>query len=314
MFLQRTIRKTVRVEGIGLHTGAPATLVFKPAPANTGIWVVRTDLPDRPAISVQAEHVRATQMATTLGSQAFSVSTVEHCLSSIAAFRVDNLFIEMTGPEIPIGDGSAFIFMEALLAAGFTDQEVPRKYAYITQPIFYGDGEKHAYVVPYNGLRLTCTIDFAHPKIGRQKMDLDINETSFARELSRARTFGFMKDVEALRAKGLARGGSLENAVVLDDQDVINPEGLRFPDEFVRHKMLDALGDLVTLGMPLMGHIVLYKAGHDVMNRLVHKIIESTESYRHIELGTELEERPAAWDAAQAFSAIVGPSSLRHGS
>lgn len=288
MFLQRTIRKKVSVEGIGLHTGAPASITFRPAPPNTGVYVVRTDLPGSPAISVQAAHVRATQMATTLGGPAFEVSTVEHCLSSLAAFRIDNLFIELNGPEIPIGDGSAYVFMEAILAAGFTDQDEPRKYAFITEPIFYGDGEKHAYVLPYNGLRVTCTIEFAHASIGRQWLDLDINETTFARELARARTFGFLRDVEAMRAKGLARGGSLDNAVVLDDQNIMNPEGLRFADEFVRHKMLDALGDLVTLGMPMMGHLVLYKAGHDVMNRLVHKILSSPNSFKHIELGTQL--------------------------
>jgi UDP-3-O-[3-hydroxymyristoyl] N-acetylglucosamine deacetylase len=292
MFLQRTIRKRVEVKGIGLHTGEPASVIFRPAPAGTGIHILRTDLPGSPSIAVQAEHVRATQMATTLGGGLFSVSTVEHCLSSLAAFRIDNLFIELSGPEIPIGDGSAYVFMQALLSAGLFEQEEPRKYAYITEPIFYGDGEKHAYVVPYNGLRLSCTIEFSHPKIGRQSLDLDINETTFARDLSRARTFGFYKDVEAMRSKGLALGGSLENAVVLDHNEVMNPEGLRYADEFVRHKMLDALGDLVTLGMPLMGHLVLYKAGHDVLNRLVKKILESPNSYRHIELGTEIPAAP----------------------
>lgn len=296
MFLQRTIRKKVKVDGIGLHTGEPASVTFRPAPANTGIYIVRMDLPGSPAIAVQAENVRATQMATTVGNDLFFVSTVEHCLSSLAAFRIDNLFIELSGPELPIGDGSAYVFMEALLSVGFTEQDEPRRYAYITQPIFYGDGEKHAYVVPYGGLRVTCTIEFAHPKIGRQRFDLDVNETSFIREISRARTFGFLKDVEAMRAKGLARGGSLDNAIVLDHQDTMNPDGLRYPDEFVRHKMLDALGDLVTLGMPLMGHLVLYKAGHDVMNRLVRKILDSPQSYRHVELGTPL---PGAAEALQ---------------
>ena len=301
MFLQRTIRKKVRVDGIGLHTGAPASLVFRPAPANSGIHIVRTDLPGNPSIAVQAEHVRATQLATTVGGEAFSVSTVEHCLSSLAALRIDNLVIELSGPEIPIGDGSAFVFMEALFAAGFSEQDEPRQYAYVTQPIFYGDGEKHAYVAPYNGLRLTCTIDFPHPAIGRQHLDLDINETSFARELAQARTFGFLKDVEMMRSKGLARGGSLDNAVVLDHEGVMNPGGLRFSNEFVRHKMLDALGDLVTLGMPLMGHIVLYKAGHDIMNRLVRKILESPDSYRRVELGSELPNQSSSEPAAQAF-------------
>lgn len=289
MFLQRTIRKRVHVEGIGLHTGKPSKLTFAPAPPDTGIYFVRSDLPGKPAISTHAEFVQATAMATTLGGSAFSVSTVEHCLSTLAAFRIDNLFIELNGPEIPIGDGSAKVFMEALVTAGMVDQDQPRRYAYITKPIFYGDGDKHAYVVPYNGLRVTCTIDFPHKSIGEQRIDLDINDTSFSRELAPARTFGFLKDVEALRARGLALGGSLENAIVLDEQKILNPEGLRFAEEFVRHKALDALGDLVTLGMPMMGHLVLYKAGHDVMNRLVQKIIASPDSYRHIELGAELQ-------------------------
>jgi UDP-3-O-[3-hydroxymyristoyl] N-acetylglucosamine deacetylase len=289
MFLQRTIRKKVTVQGVGLHTGKTASLTFSPAPVDTGIYFIRNDLPGRPAISTSAKHVQATAMATTLGGHEFSVSTVEHCLSSLAAFRIDNLFIELDGPEIPIGDGSAEPFLQALLEGIPVEQDQPRHYAYITKPIHYADGEKHAYVIPYNGLRVTCTIDFPHPAIGRQKIDLDINETSFARELARARTFGFLKDVEMLRARGLALGGSLANAVVLDDQTILNPEGLRYPDEFVRHKGLDALGDLVTLGMPMIGHLVLYKAGHDVMNRLVQKILASPDCYRRMELGTDMK-------------------------
>jgi UDP-3-O-[3-hydroxymyristoyl] N-acetylglucosamine deacetylase len=288
MFLQRTIRQKVTVEGIGLHTGTPTKLTFCPAPEDTGIYFVRRDLPGSPAISTQAERVKATTMATTLGGDAFSVSTVEHCLSTLAALRIDNLFIELDGPEIPIGDGSAVVFLEAILKAGLAEQSQPRKYAYITQPIFEGDQDKHAYVLPYNGLRISCTIEFPHPRIGKQQMDIEITESSFAQEVARARTFGFMKDVEALRAKGLARGGSLDNAVVLDHQEILNPGGLRWDNEFVRHKVLDALGDLVTLGMPLMGHVVLHRAGHDLMNRLVRKILESQDSYRHIELGADL--------------------------
>ena len=288
MFLQRTIRQRATVEGIGLHTGQPAKLTFCPAPEGTGIYFVRRDLPGSPSISAQADRVTATTMATTLGGEAFSVSTVEHCLSTLAALRIDNLFIELDGPEIPIGDGSAAIFLEAILAAGLVEQNEPRRYAYITQPIFQGDQDKHAYVVPYNGLRISCSIEFSHPCIGHQTMTLDVTEHSFVREVSRARTFGFLKDVEALRAKGLARGGSLENAVVLDHSEILNPEGLRWENEFVRHKILDALGDLVTLGMPLMGHVVLHRAGHDLMNRLVRKILESPDRYRHIELGSNL--------------------------
>ena len=288
MFLQRTIRQKTTVQGIGLHTGAPATLTFCPAPEDTGIYFVRRDLPGSPAISTQAERVQATSMATTLGGEAFSVSTVEHCLSTLAALRIDNLFIELDGPEIPIGDGSAQPFLDAILKVGLAEQNQPRKYAYITQPIYEGDDEKHAYVVPHNGLRISCTIEFAHPKIGLEKMDIEITENSFTQEVARARTFGFLKDVEALRARGLARGGSLDNAVVLDHQDVLNPDGLRWENEFVRHKVLDALGDLVTLGMPLMGHVVLHKAGHDLMNRLVRRILQTPDHFRHIELGASL--------------------------
>src|SRR5665213_1836253 len=198
MFLQRTIRQRVSVEGIGLHTGAPARLTFCPAPEGTGIYFVRRDMQGSPAISTQADRVTATSMAATLGGDAFSVSTVEHCLSTLAALRIDNLFIELDGPEIPIGDGSAAPFLEAILSAGLVEQDQPRRYAYITQPIFQGDHDKHAYVVPYNGLRISCTIECSHPCIGLQTLTLDVTEQSFVREVSRARTFGFLKDVEAL--------------------------------------------------------------------------------------------------------------------
>ena len=292
MFLQRTIKKRAVVEGIGLHTGKPAKLTFCPAPENTGVFFVRTDLPGRPALAAHVNNVTATQLATTVSGPDFSVSTVEHCLSTLAAFRIDNLLIELDGPEIPIGDGNAKVFLDALTSAGMVEQEQPRKYAYINQTIYYGDSEKYAYVSPYNGLRITATIDFPHRRIGKQTLDIDINEQSFSREIAPARTFGFLKDVEYLRSKGLALGGSMDNAIVLDHEEVLNPQGLKFADEFVRHKVLDALGDLVTLGMPLMGHVVLYKAGHDLMNRLVKKIIDSSDSYRKIELGADLPENP----------------------
>jgi UDP-3-O-[3-hydroxymyristoyl] N-acetylglucosamine deacetylase len=290
MFLQKTIRKRTVVQGVGLHSGKSCTLTFVPAPPNTGVHFVRADLPGKPSLKVHAHQVSATGYATTLGGPAFSVATVEHCMSALSALRIDNLFIELDGPEIPICDGSAKDFLAALHRVGMIEQDQPRKYCYVTQPIYFEDGDKQAYVVPYHGLRVTVSIDFPHPQIGKQKMDLDINDQSFTREIANARTFGFMKDVEALQARGLALGGSLENAIVLDDHSIMNPEGLRFADEFVRHKTLDALGDLVTLGMPLMGHVVLHKAGHDVMNKLIRKIIESKDSYKHIELGADLSE------------------------
>ncbi len=299
MFFQRTIQSEARVEGRGLHTGEPCSLTFKPAPEGTGIYFVRSDLPGRPALKASAQFVKATALATVLGGEFFSVSTVEHCLAAVAAFRIDNLLIELDGPEIPIVDGSAQGFAEALLRSGFYDQSEPRRYLYVTQPVYYGDGDKYGYVLPYHGLKVSCTIEFPTPAIGRQEIHLDVNEQSFMRELSRARTFGFLKDVEAMRARGLARGGDLTNAVVLDHQGVMNPEGLRYPDEFVRHKALDALGDLVTLGHPLMGHVVLYKAGHDMMNRLVRLLLESTHAYRWTELGAPVAD---SWSDLSGFA------------
>ncbi|MBK7962981.1 MAG: UDP-3-O-acyl-N-acetylglucosamine deacetylase [Bdellovibrionales bacterium] len=290
MFLQKTIRKKTVIEGKGLHSGNLCHLVFRPAPANTGVYFIRADLPNRPFLKVSTKAVEATSYQTTIGGPDFSVATIEHCVSALSALRIDNLFIELDGPEIPICDGSALAFLEALLAVGTVEQEQPRKYCYITEPIYLSEGDKQAYVLPYHGLRITVSIDFAHPAIGRQKLDLDINEQSFTREIAGARTFGFLKDVEALRSRGLAQGGSLDNTIVLDDRQVINPGGLRWPDEFVRHKALDALGDLVTLEMPLMGHLILHKAGHDMMNKLVQQIMTSTKSYRHVELGADISE------------------------
>jgi UDP-3-O-[3-hydroxymyristoyl] N-acetylglucosamine deacetylase len=290
MFLQKTIYRRVQVEGLGLHSGQTCRLNFVPAPSDTGVHFVRKDLPGSPSLKVHASNVTATGYATTLGGKEFSVATVEHCLSALSALRIDNLVIELDGPEIPITDGSAAEYLRALQSVGLVEQDQPRKYCSVTRPIYFSEGDKQAYVLPYQGLRLSVTIDFPHPAIGRQKLDLDINEQSFAREIAGARTFGFIKDVEELQKRGLALGGSLANAIGLDDNRVLNPEGLRFVDEFARHKALDALGDLVTLGMPLMGHVVLYKAGHDIMNKLVKKILDNPACYRHVELGADLAD------------------------
>lgn len=288
MFFQKTIRKSVEVEGVGIHSGEPCKLKFSPAPANTGVFFIRADLPNRPFLRVSALNVQAVSYQTTLGGEFFKVATIEHCVSSLSALRIDNIYIELDGPEIPICDGSAVEFTKALLKAELVELDEPRKYCYITEPISYSEGDKHAYVLPYHGLRVGATIDFAHPMIGKQTLDMEITEQSFFREIAPARTFGFLKDVEAMKAAGLAKGGSLDNCVVLDDSKVVNPEGLRFKDEFVRHKLLDALGDLVTLEMPLMGHIILHKAGHDILNKLVKKIVDSPQSYRFVELGADV--------------------------
>jgi len=288
MVYQKTIQRSVDVDGIGLHTGKPAKLTFKPAPENTGIFFIRRDIPGLPALKALSRNVRATQMATVLGSDIFAISTVEHCMAAVGALGIDNLYIELAGPELPIGDGSADSFFRQLQSAGIHEQTSLRKYIYVTQPIYFSQGDKYAYVLPHNSLRLTCTIEFPHRKIGKQRIELEVNSHTFSRELSTARTFGFLKDVEAMKAKGLALGGSLDNAVVLDDRDILNPDGLRFADEFVRHKAMDAIGDLLMLGTPLIGHVVLHKAGHDVMHGFVEKIMSSSESYRYIELATPM--------------------------
>jgi len=288
MFYQKTIRKSVQVEGVGIHSGEKTTLTFKPAPANTGVYFVRNDLPNRPFLKVSAQNVQAVSYQTTLGGAHFQVATIEHCVSALSALRIDNIYIELDGPEIPICDGSAQFFLEALLTAELIELNEPRKYCYITEPISYSEGDKSAYVLPYHGLRLSISIDFSHPAIGLQALDVEVNEQTFVREIAKARTFGFLKDVDVLKAAGLAKGGSLNNCIVLDESKVINAEGLRFADEFVRHKALDALGDLVTLEMPLMGHVVLNKAGHDIMNKLIKKIVATPSAYRFVEMGADI--------------------------
>ena len=290
MFLQKTIRKAIQVEGVGIHSGELTTLTFKPAPANTGVYFIRADLPDKPFLKVSAKNVQAVSYQTTLGGPHFQVATIEHCVSALSALRIDNIYIELDGPEIPICDGSALYFLNALLRAELIELDEPRKYCYITEPISFTEGDKSAYVLPYHGLRLSVAIDFVHPAIGRQTLDTEINEQTFVREIAAARTFGFMKDVESLKAAGLAKGGSLDNCIVLDETRILNPEGLRFTDEFVRHKALDALGDLVTLEMPLMGHVVLNKAGHDVMNKLIKKIVATPNAYRFVEMGADISQ------------------------
>ena len=290
MFLQKTIRKPIQVEGVGIHSGELTTLTFKPAPANTGVYFIRADLPGKPFLKVSAKNVQAVSYQTTLGGPHFQVATIEHCVSALSALRIDNIYIELDGPEIPICDGSALYFLNALLQAELIELDEPRKYCYITEPISFTEGDKSAYVLPYHGLRLSVAIEFSHPAIGRQTLDTEINEQTFVREIAAARTFGFMKDVDTLKAAGLAKGGSLDNCIVLDDTKVLNPEGLRFSDEFVRHKALDALGDLVTLEMPLMGHVVLNKAGHDVMNKLIKKIVATPNAYRFVEMGADVSQ------------------------
>ncbi len=269
MGFQKTLFKVAEFKGIGVHTGKKVVLRVFPAPVNTGYLLKRTDL-DSELVPMLASRVYATVMATTLGGEGFTVSTVEHCLAAANALELDNLIFEVDGPEFPIMDGSAIDFLQGFESvAGILQQSTPKNYIVVREKIEFIQGDKSASIEPYMGFKVDAKIEFSHPVIGIQKMSIDINSRSFKSEIAKARTFGFMKDVKVLKAKGLGLGGSLDNAIIMDEEKVLNPNGLRYRDEFIRHKILDAVGDISTLGRPIKGHLKLDKAGHDLMNKLV---------------------------------------------
>jgi UDP-3-O-[3-hydroxymyristoyl] N-acetylglucosamine deacetylase len=273
--MQRTIAEKISCPGLGLHSGAPVQLTLHPARAGSGIVFVRTDLP-RP-VEVPANHsaVTSTRLATTLGCGDATVGTVEHLLSALCGLGIDNVRIEVDGPEIPVMDGSAASFVFLIRAAGVFDQGVPRRSLRVSRTLEVRDGDRRIRVEPARGLRVSYSVDFAHPAIGRQQLrDLVIDDESFESEICRARTFGFLREVQALWRSGLARGGNLDNTVVMDDFRVLNRDGLRWSDEFVRHKALDLVGDLALLGIPLEGHVVVERGGHALHQRLVRALLE----------------------------------------
>ena len=280
MINQKTIIDAVSVTGVGVHSGEQATLNIKPAPANSGIRFVRTDLPGQPSLTACPEAVHSTAQATVLGGDGFTIATIEHCLAALAGFEIDNAVVEVDGAELPIGDGSARVYMDALEQAGSQEQDAAREYMVITERVVYGDDEAFAAIEPYQGFRVSCSIAFSHHRIGDQSLTLDIDPQSFKHEIGPARTFGFLKDRERARELGIGLGASLDNTVVLDNAGILNVGGLRFPDEFVRHKMLDALGDLAVLGKPVRGHLEARCSGHELMQGLVKKIAETAGCYR----------------------------------
>ena len=280
MVKQRTIVSAVTVTGVGVHSGEQATLHIKPAPAGSGIRFVRTDLPGMPSIETRPDAVHSTAQATVLGGDGFTIATTEHCLAALSGFEIDNAIVEVDGGELPIGDGSAQAYIDALENAGSEEQDAAREFMVITDRVAYGDDEAFAAIAPYDGLRISCSIAFSHRRIGDQSLTLDVNPRSFRREIGPARTFGFLKDRERAKALGIGLGASLDNTVVLDEAGVLNVGGLRFPDEFVRHKMLDALGDLAVLGRPVRGHLEARCSGHEVMQGLVKKLVASEGSFR----------------------------------
>jgi UDP-3-O-[3-hydroxymyristoyl] N-acetylglucosamine deacetylase len=285
--LQATIAKTLEWTGMGLHSGKPVALRLLPAPPQSGIRLVRVDLPGSPEIPCRVENVTQTQMATTLGLGKASVSTVEHLLCAIYAAGIDNLRIELDAPEVPISDGSAIEFFRALREIGVERQAKARQFLRLKKPVRVEMGDKWAEAHPSDGFSVEAAIEFAHPMIGQQSFSYVEGETAFDSFLS-ARTYGFLKEVEALKKLGLALGGSLDNAIVLDDQGVLNPGGLRFADEFARHKVLDAIGDLMLAGHRIRATIRLSRSGHELHRRLVQEILA------HAELVEVAEASPAA--------------------
>jgi UDP-3-O-[3-hydroxymyristoyl] N-acetylglucosamine deacetylase len=274
-FRQRTLKRRAHLQGIGLHSGAEVALTLAPAAPDTGI-VFERDGEEIPAL---AEFVVDTTMNTSLGRQGMRVGTVEHLMAALAGSGIDNARIEIEGPEVPIMDGSAEPFVRLIREAGIHEQRSARRFLMIRKPIVVSEGDKLARLTPARGkFSISYTIDFRHPLITDQTCKLELNERSFQREIARARTFGFKRDVERLHSLGLARGGSLANAVVVDDFNILNPEGLRFPDEFVRHKVLDAVGDLALLGMPVIGQLTAVKSGHHLNHLLVRQVLAEADA------------------------------------
>lgn len=281
MIGQRTLNNTIRATGVGLHSGEKVYLTLKPAPPNTGIVFCRTDLDPVVEIPALAENVGETTLSTTLIKGGVRVDTVEHLLSAMAGLGIDNAYVELSAAEVPIMDGSAGPFVFLIQSAGLQDQPVPKKFIRIKREVKVTDGDKWASFEPFDGFKVTFTIDFDHPvfKDRLQQASVDFSSTSFVKEVSRARTFGFMRDIEYLRSKNLALGGSMDNAIVVDDYRVLNEDGLRYDDEFVKHKVLDAIGDLYLLGNSLIGEFKGYKSGHGLNNQLLRALIAQEDAW-----------------------------------
>jgi UDP-3-O-[3-hydroxymyristoyl] N-acetylglucosamine deacetylase len=280
---QRTLSQPISCQGVGVHSGVVVNLTLRPAPADHGIVFVRTDTPRPVSIPALAEFVVDTSLATTLGRDGVKVGTVEHLMSALAGLGVDNLRVELDGPEVPVMDGSAAHFAHMVAAAGVRELEAPRSYLVIKKTVSVVDGEKEASLAPASGFRVSCSIDFEHPSISSQAFELEVSDRGFLRDICRARTFGFLRDVEMLKKMGLARGGSLENVIVMDEHSILNPEGLRFPDEFVRHKILDAVGDVSLFGRPVVGHLKAFKTGHALNHKLVQQVLADPSCYEVVQ-------------------------------
>ncbi len=304
MIKQRTLKNSIRATGVGLHTGAKVGMMLRPAAPNSGIRFRRIDLPQPVDISVNAEHVGDTRLCSTLTNGKVSVATVEHLMSALAGLGIDNIWVDLDGPEVPIMDGSASAFVFLLQSAGIVEQDIARRFIRIKRSVEVVEGDKRVKFEPFDGFKVDFTIDFRHPVFEKssQAISLDFATTSYVKEVSRARTFGFMQEVEWLRANGLALGGSLDNAIVMDEFRVLNGDGLRYEDEFVKHKVLDAIGDLYIIGHPIIGAFSAHKSGHALNNRLLRTLLRDESAWEFVEFKDEADApagiRQLYWSAA----------------
>ena len=300
MIKQRTLKSMVRATGVGLHTGRKVAMALRPAPIDTGVVFCRSDLPGNPAIPAHALNVTNTTMATVIEKDGARVSTVEHLMSAFAGLGIDNVFVDVSAEEVPIMDGSAGTFVFLIQSAGMEEQPAPKRYVRVLKRIEIEDGDKKVRLEPFDGFKVGFSIEFSHPVFdaATSVVEVDFGEVSFVREISRARTFGFTQEVEMLRTRGLARGGSLDNAIVIDDFRVLNAEGLRMDDEFVKHKALDAVGDLYLLGRPLIGAFYGHKSGHALNNQLVRKLIADRSAWEEVTFD-KVESLPRAFARLQ---------------
>lgn len=303
MLRQRTLKNVIRATGIGLHTGKKVYLTLRPAAPDTGIVFRRVDLDPPVEIKAACENVGDTTLSTALCDGDVKISTVEHLLSAMAGLGIDNAYIDLNAPEVPIMDGSAGPFVFLLQSAGIVEQNKAKKFIRIKKPVVIEQEDKWARFDPFNGFKVGFTIEFNHPVFtsAKQSAEIDFSSTSFLREVSRARTFGFIRDVERLREQNLVLGGSLDNAVVVDDYRVLNEDGLRYEDEFVKHKILDAIGDLYLLGHSLIGAFTGYKAGHALNNMLLRKLIEQEDAWEEVVFEDEVEA-PISYSQALAVA------------
>ena len=296
MRFQRTLKQETSFEGIGLHTGRYAKVRLKPAPRDTGIIFTRRDKDI--ALKASMGSVSDTAFSTTIGYDGVKIRTVEHILAAFSGLGIDNLIVEVNGPEIPILDGSSIELISLILNSGIAKQGKKRPFLRITNPVFFADGQAEIAAFPYDGRRITYRIHFNHHLLGEQNLSLEISEENFVKEIAPARTFGFLKDVEYLKANGFAKGGSLENAIILGSDGILNASGLRFKDEFVRHKMLDLIGDFSLIGFPIYGHIIANKSGHTANLKFLKKLI----SYQNCwEIVSEISQPSPAYVETSLF-------------